>query len=374
MLRMLHLADLHLGYKPSFLDEPRVTIRQKERDQLLENAVSFALDPAQGIDLVIIAGDLFETHRPEKKLVRAVIEQLQRLEASGVCIVTVPGNHDEISYFDSVYRENKEKWPGILVQNPMPALVARQEIKGRPVWIYSLAYTGGLTKVSALNSFPREPEEGLHIGAFHGTLDWNPGERSLPLQSAVLAKADYNYIALGHLHRYQEHKVGETPAVYSGAVESKSLKDKGAGHFTVVNFQQGKVFIEKPAVAVRKHDLVELDLSTLYSLEEIVTECRRYRCPETIMEIRFKGTPGFAINIDRIYEELQDDFFHLQLVNDSNFIDWHQIGKYTGEHTVRGAFAQRILNRLQEAQEEREKEVLKLALLKGLAVFQRGER
>ncbi|MGI6307914.1 MAG: metallophosphoesterase family protein [Dethiobacteria bacterium] len=373
MLRMLHLADLHLGYKPSFLDEPRAAARQKERDQLLENAVNFALDPAQEIDMVLIVGDLFETHRPEKKLVRSVIEQLQRLEASGVCCVTVPGNHDEISYFDSVYRLNKEKWPGILVQNPMPALVARREIKGQAVWIYSLAYTGGLTKVSSLGSFPREPEEGLHIGAFHGTLDWNPGERSLPLKSTDLVKAGYNYIALGHLHRYQEQKIGEALAVYPGAVENKSLGERGVGHFTVVNFQQGKVLIEKPEVAVRKHEQVELDLSTLYSPEEIVAECRRYRDPEKIVEIRFKGTPRFAVDIERVREELQEDFLYLQLADDSSFIDWPQIEKYSGEHTVRGAFAQRILERMKEAEEEREKEVLKLALLKGLAVFQRGE-
>ena len=373
MLRMLHLADLHLGYKPSYLDESRAAIRQKERDQLLEKAANFALDPAQKIDLVFIVGDLFETHRPAEKLVRAAIEQLQRLEGAGICCVTVPGNHDERSYFDSVYRVNKEKWPGILVQNPMPALVARRDIKGLPVWIYSLAYTGGLTKVSSLGDFPREQEEGLHIGAFHGTLDWDPGERSLPLKSTALAKANYSYIALGHLHSFQEHKVGKTLAVYPGAVESKSTGEQGVGHFTVVNFQQGKISLEKPAVAVREHARVELDISTLYSVEDVIAECRRERDPEKIMEIRFKGTPRFAIDVEKVQDELQADFFHLQLVDESSFIDWSQIEKYSGEHTIRGAFTKRILSRMQEAQGEREKEVLKLALLKGLAVFQRGE-
>lgn len=373
MLRMLHLADLHLGYKPSYLDESRAAIRQKERDQLLEKAANFALDPAQEIDLVLIVGDLFETHRPEEKLVRAVIGQLQRLESAGICCVTVPGNHDERSYFDSVYRVNKEKWPGILVQNPMPALVARRDIKGQPVWIYSLAYTGGLTRVSSLGDFPREQEEGLHIGAFHGTLDWNPGERSLPLKSAELAKANYSYIALGHLHSFQEHKVGETLAVYPGAVESKSLGEKGVGHLTVVNFQQGKVSLEKPAIAVRKHVRAELDISTLYCVKEVIAACRRESDPEKIMEIRFKGTPRFAVDVEKAQDELRDDFFYLQLVDESSFIDWSQIEKFSGEHTIRGAFTQRILNRMQEAKEEREKEVLKLALLKGLAVFQGGE-
>lgn len=373
MIRMLHLADLHLGYKPSFLDEQRAAMRQNERDRLLENAVNFALDPAQEIDMVLIVGDLFETHRPEEKLVRAVLEQLRRLEAAGVYCVTVPGNHDEISYLDSVYRVKKEKWPGILVQNPMPALVARREIKGEMIWLYSLAYTGGLTKVDALDNFPRVAEEGIHIGAFHGTLDWNPGERSLPLQSGALAKAGYSYLALGHLHRYQEQKVGETPAVYPGAVENKSLTERGVGHFTVVNFEQGKVFIEKPEVAIRRHEQVVLDLSTLHSWEEIVAACRRYRDPEKLLEIRFTGASEFPVDVQRIVEELQEDFFYLRMLDESSFIDWSQMEKFTDEHTVRGAFVQRILTQMEQALEAREKEVFKLALLKGLAVFQRGE-
>ncbi len=54
--------------------------------------------------MVIIAGDLFETHKPEPALVEEVVAQLERLERAGVAVVTVPGNHDEITYADSVYR------------------------------------------------------------------------------------------------------------------------------------------------------------------------------------------------------------------------------------------------------------------------------
>ncbi|NMB34992.1 MAG: DNA repair exonuclease [Firmicutes bacterium] len=373
MIRMLHLADLHLGYKPTFLDEERAVIRQKERDQLLKKAVDFALDPAQGIDMVFIVGDLFETHRPEEGLVRFAIEQLRRLTTAGIYLVTVPGNHDEISYLDSVYRLKKEEWPGVLVEAPMPELIDSQEIKGCRVWVYSLAYTGGLTKTDALNDFPRKAGEGLHIGAFHGTLDWNPGERSLPLKSTALAKAAYSYLALGHLHSFQEHKVGSTPAVYPGAVENKSLTERGVGHFTVVNFTEGKVSLEKPGVTIREHREVKLDLSTLQSQEEIVAACRRHRDPEKLVEFCLTGAAEFPIDVQGITGELQADFFYLRVRDESSFVDWSQIERYTDEHTVRGAFVRRILARMEQAGEARQKEVLRMALLKGLAVFQRGD-
>jgi DNA repair exonuclease SbcCD nuclease subunit len=370
---MLHLADLHLGYKPTFLDDNRAAIRQKERDQILEKVVNFALDPVNSIDIVLIVGDLFETHRPEEKLTRTVMEQLKRLVAAGLFCVTVPGNHDEISYHDSVYRVKKDEWPGVLVQNPMPELVATRETKGTILWIYSLAYTGGLTKVSSLGNYPRDPGEGIHIGAFHGTLDWNPGERSLPLKSGDLAKSGYDYIALGHIHQYQKQKVGAALAVYPGAVESKSLSERGVGHLTVVNFDHGKVDIEKPEVAVRKHEQIELDLSTADNWETLQEKCRNYRDPDKIVEFKLKGTPGFPVNVERLVEELERSFFHISMADESSYVDLAQIEKYTGEHTVRSEFVKRIFTRMNQTEDEREKEILKLALLKGLAAFQRGE-
>ncbi|WP_324667949.1 hypothetical protein [Geochorda subterranea] len=49
----------------------------------------------------------------------SALEQFRRLEAAGVRVVTVPGNHDEITCADSVYRERASEWPGLLVQSPV---------------------------------------------------------------------------------------------------------------------------------------------------------------------------------------------------------------------------------------------------------------
>ena len=60
----------------------------------------------------MIVGDLFETHCPEEPLVAAAVAQLRRLEQAGIPVVTVPGNHDEITYPNSVYQTRRDDWPG----------------------------------------------------------------------------------------------------------------------------------------------------------------------------------------------------------------------------------------------------------------------
>ena len=140
MLKFLHLADLHLGWEPRFLGE-RAAGWQQERDSILAAVVDYALAPGSGIGLVLIVGDLFDCHNPSQALVNEVMLQLKRLVDQGLQVVTVPGNHDEISYPDSVYRQQANTWPGILVRNPHPAHVATFNVNGETCHLYSLAYT-----------------------------------------------------------------------------------------------------------------------------------------------------------------------------------------------------------------------------------------
>ena len=223
-IRVLHLADLHLGWSPTFMGNLQEE-RQRERDDLLKRAVDYVLSEKGAIQMVIIAGDLFETHRPDPALEDAVVKDLRRLIDNGISVVTVPGNHDEISYHDSVYRRRAANWPGILVQNPYPERVANLEINNTPIYLYSLAYTGGLTKpIMDATNLPKSGDTpGVHIGIFHGSLDWDAGDRSLPLASDALATAGYDFVALGHIHKYQEKKKGKTFFLYPGAIEAKSF-------------------------------------------------------------------------------------------------------------------------------------------------------
>ncbi|KAF1084742.1 putative metallophosphoesterase YhaO [Sporotomaculum syntrophicum] len=373
MIKLLHLADLHQGWEPKYLPEDKKQLRRRERDRLLEKAVDYALAPGHDIQGLLIVGDLFEKFKPEYALVRETMRQLGRLTTRGLLVVTVPGNHDEITYRESVYRTQGDSWPGLLVTNPLPEHCLSWPLQGTTVHIYSLAYTGGLTKVDALTAFPRFPEPGFHIGAFHGSLDWEGlGDRSLPLTSTSLAGAGYHYLALGHYHQFSSRAVGDGLAVYPGAVEFKSFSDTGTGHFTVVCWDGRQVTLEKPPVSLRKWQKVTLDISLCADYTALKKQCLGYADTEKILQLTLTGTPRFHIPEEQLLEELAESFFHLELSNGIQYFSANFLDAIASEPTIRGLFARHIRAKLATADDARRRTVLEQALLQGLSALDEG--
>jgi len=365
LLRLLHLADLHLGWIPD-LPEPQRSEVRRERDGLLKAAVDLALDQRQGISLVVIAGDLFETHRPDPVLVEEVIRQLARLEAGGIPVITVPGNHDEITYHDSVYRREAKRWPGVLVTEPMPAQVATLTVGSDQVNVYALAYTGGVTRTNPpLADFPAA-ERGINLAVFHGSLDWEAGDRSLPLSGEGLARAGYDYVALGHIHQPAEKTLGKGLAVYAGAVAGRGFFDPGMGKWTIVTLGQGKPQLERIQAPVRPWRVENLDLSAFGNLEEVQSALLARGDAAALVQIRLTGTTSFPWSRPGLAARLSPHFYYLELLDETTGFDPSLLDEWGQEPTIRGLFIRRLQEQLREAKTKEETQLLQRALLRGV--------
>lgn len=375
MIRLLHLADLHLGWEPKYLADEKRKLRKNERDQLIKKAVDFALDRDNKIDGMLVAGDLFEKFNPDDTLIREVLRQLGRVTAQGLVLITVPGNHDEITYKESVYRKYSKEWPGILITNPMPEHCETLTISGVKTYIYSLAYTGGLTKPQNIDTFPRLDEEGFHIGMYHGSLDWEGlGDRSLPLSSSKLLTARYDYIALGHYHQFMMKKIGNGLAVYPGAVEFKSFSDPGTGQFTVCSWDGNKANVEKVAVDIRQSATINIDISLVPDYESLIMICHKYADSEKIVQISLTGTPKFHVDAEKLKDELEHKFFYIDMNENVQYFSNEFLDRIASEPTIRGMFVKRIQRNLVNVQDEHERSVLEQAMLKGLSALEGGKR
>ena len=95
-MRVLHTADWHLGKKLGRFE------RYPEMEQFIDFLVEVCRD--RSVDLVLIAGDLFDTPAPPNRAVALATSALQRLTGLGAKVVAIAGNHDSPDYFENLHR------------------------------------------------------------------------------------------------------------------------------------------------------------------------------------------------------------------------------------------------------------------------------
>ncbi|WP_419915089.1 exonuclease SbcCD subunit D [Candidatus Poriferisodalis sp.] len=88
-MRILHTSDWHLGR--SFHGAPLLP----EQSEIVDRLVALTSD--RDIDLVLIAGDLYDRAIPPSDAVRLLDNALVRLREAGASIVAITGNHDSPS-------------------------------------------------------------------------------------------------------------------------------------------------------------------------------------------------------------------------------------------------------------------------------------
>jgi len=365
----MHLSDLHLGWQGAFLGE-KAASRAQERDDALRKAVDLALAPSESVDGVIIAGDLFEHHRPPMAVVEGALRQLSRLTHGGKFLLTVPGNHDEISYHDSVYRQYAERWPGHLVTAANPAHVGSYTIRGEEVHFYSVAYTSGLTRCEVpLADLPRQDLPGIHIGVFHGSLDCPVTWRSLPLSSKELARAAYDYVALGHFHQARRQECGPTLLSYCGAIEGKGFDDLGTGQVQLVEVARGRARLQSVALPLRPQRILRLNLDEMPDEGAWRAWIDERQAQEAMVRIVLKGTASFAAPCEKISSYAAGLFYYCEVVDQTMGLSDEILAELALETSVRGYFTRQLLAKAEAAPSALEKQECLQALCLGLTAL-----
>jgi DNA repair exonuclease SbcCD nuclease subunit len=94
MKRIFHLADTHIGYSAYRKIEEATGLNQREVDvyeaftQFVDSAV------AERPDVIVHAGDLFDSVRPTNRAISFVLGQLLRLSEARIPFVVISGNHE----------------------------------------------------------------------------------------------------------------------------------------------------------------------------------------------------------------------------------------------------------------------------------------
>ena len=222
MLKFLHLADLHLGASPTYLGD---LAQDRANDYLdaFQRCVDYAVDQSHGINAVLIIGDFFDVANPTQEVIQFTTTNLKRLAQAKIPVIVAPGNHDGIGAAESIYRNSKFCELIHVIRSPQVEHFDSMVINGEVVHFYGMAWDK--QSKPPFDLFHKKDENGYHIALIHGTLIeglfLESHSRDVPLELKNLAKSGMDYIALGHLHKFQKLEAGKVPVVYPGTLESR---------------------------------------------------------------------------------------------------------------------------------------------------------
>jgi DNA repair protein SbcD/Mre11 len=242
-VKILHTSDWHVG------KVLKGQSRAEEHKQVLAGVIDVALKERP--DLVIVAGDLYDTAAPTPEATRLVTRALTALRRTGADVVAIGGNHDNGQALDALrpwaeaagitlrggVRENPQEHvvDGVTADGErwrvaaLPFLSQRYAV--RAVEMYELTaaeanqtYADHLGRVLGRLAEGFDEPGRVHLVTAHLTVvgaSTGGGEREAHtvLGYAVPATVFPNnahYVALGHLHRSQR-VIGPCPIRYSGS-------------------------------------------------------------------------------------------------------------------------------------------------------------
>ncbi|MDA1348908.1 MAG: exonuclease subunit SbcD, partial [Chloroflexi bacterium] len=93
-MRILHLADVHIGVENYGRVDPETGLSTRLKDflQTFDEAVDYAID--NSVDLVLFCGDAYKSRDPSQTHQREFARRVARLASEGIAVFLLVGNHD----------------------------------------------------------------------------------------------------------------------------------------------------------------------------------------------------------------------------------------------------------------------------------------
>ena len=276
-MKFLHVSDTHLGFSAyRKVTEEGVNQREVDTYNTFEKFIDYAIESRP--DFIIHAGDLFDSVRPNNRAITFAIDQILRLSKAGIPCVIIAGNHEhpklkETGHILSIFDH---------IENVYPIYNAKYEkimfsINNQKTTVHALPQCELKTQFDKeLLKVKPDKDTDFNIFTSHGAVTgikvFSMNEfNELIIPAKVLAR-DFDYIALGHFHRYS--KLAEN-AFYSGSTERFSFTDapdkKG---FIQIILDKGKI----------NTTFIELDVRKMMDKKPIV--CSNMKLDEIMKRIR----------------------------------------------------------------------------------------
>lgn len=333
-IKLLHTADIHLGAKFLFLGN-RASEQREQIKKTFENTVNSAIE--KGVNLFVISGDLFDSSFPSLQTVLFVKDQLFKLADNNIKVAVIPGNHDRVEIGSVWSQDLSEGDPNIYIFNN----INKKEwvLNDLGLTIYGVVNTLKKSKESPLKEVKKNSKTKFHIALIHGSVTYVKGikDANFPISEQDVSASGMNYIALGDWHGYLDVSKGATKAWYSGAPEMIGPDQLNSRNVLLVEIDDQGVRVSPTKIGMRSIEVVEVDLSTIQTIEELVNKLVIGADKDLVRIIKLKGVKKLELNLDldELKAVLADKFFYVDIKDESSVVlNDSELAKYSNQFLV----------------------------------------
>lgn len=364
-VKLLHCADIHIGAAESFLGDSAAK-RRFETLLTFEKIMDIAL--SSKVDIVAVAGDLFDSNTIEERFIEAVFSKISAI--SPIKVVFSAGNHDPLNTESPFLRDNLPE--NLYVLGPKDECIPFENIG---VNIYGRSFENSFLKGETAFTLPVRADR-INILVQHGDLchDLNSDYNAITPQ--FVKESTMDYIALGHKHTHTEiGRIDNTFFAYSGCPEGQGFDETDSKGIYIGEIGKGYCNLQFIPISKRLHIHEKIDITGLcdngeissYILESLAKDYGG-GFSENLYKIELTGdiSPDFQLLLAEIESRLSAELYFVKLKDSTEFkIDYISL---SNEKSLKGIFVKKMLEKQQTASDE-QKEILKQALKLGIKAF-----
>jgi exonuclease SbcD len=355
MPRLLHLADVHLGARHHDLG-PAAAAQRERQFEAFRRAIDLAL--AESVDVVLVAGDLFDSNQQPRRSVERAAAEFARVVTAGGRVVLIPGTHD-VYDLSSVYRGyDLAALAGVKADGDHLIVLTPE----RPKVVFPALDLLVFGRVFETKRAPRSPLADLaagddpratwRVGVEHGSLriEGKVTDDDVMFTEAEIAASGLDYLALGHWHSFQQGRAGRTTWAYAGSPEPVAVDQDGAGQVVLVTLEEldgeRQVRVEPRRIGRTRFMKLDIDAAEVAGQPALVERIAGHADPDLVMDARLIGVEPDQLDVheDEVEQQLAGRFLRLRFRNAA--VPAPAAGPPLPPDTIPGAFVRDLEARL----------------------------
>ena len=320
-MEFMHLADAHLD-SPfqglSFLPSNEFKNIKQSTQKSFTKAIDTALD--RNVDLVLIAGDTFDSAHPSPQSQLFFSREIQRLTDKKIQVVMILGNHDYLNPDEMLLPQTP--YFKLLGSNEEVEEFESKTKEDFPYTVVGFSYQHNHIETDKISEFPKK-RDNFTIGLMHAGAKTTTNYQNVyaPFTTAEIKDLNYDYFALGHIHLRQT--LSEDPLiVYSGNLQGRHINEQDSkgvyiGTVDETTKKVGLDFVETAPIIWQMATLtLDREISQNDLTRRIVEILTKQNVQKTLFGLTIEGAQYLS---EKELELVKGSDYWLQLSNSLKF-------------------------------------------------------